>query len=121
MALSNTGRRWPLLLSVAGLAGFAGSGIALAQARFDFASQAQAGAAAYAQNCASCHGTELTNGQFAPALKGRDFLAKWGGQPLSRLMDYVHTAMPPNNPGGLPEATGEEQQLGPGVALVLRA
>ena len=31
MALSNNGRRWPLLLSVAGLAGFAGSGIALAE------------------------------------------------------------------------------------------
>ena len=103
MALSNKGRRWPLLLSAVGLVGLGGT--ALAQADLSSPGQAQAGATAYAQNCAACHGSDMTNGQFAPPLKGADFLAKWGGQPVGKLLDYMHTSMPPTNPGGLPDAT----------------
>jgi alcohol dehydrogenase (cytochrome c) len=105
MALSIKGRRWPLLLSVAGAAGLGAGGVALAQEALTSAAQADLGRTAYAQNCASCHGAELNNGQFAPALKGRDFLLKWGGQPLDKLLDYMHTSMPPTNPGGLPDGT----------------
>src|SRR6478735_4351394 len=100
MARSDKGRRWPLLLSAVGLVAIGGA--ALAQAG---QSEQAAGATAYAQNCAACHGTDLTNGQFAPPLKGPEFLAKWGGQPLGKLLDYIHTSMPPTNPGGLPDAT----------------
>ncbi|MGZ3270480.1 MAG: c-type cytochrome, partial [Croceibacterium sp.] len=103
MALSIKGRRWPLLLSAVGLVGLGGA--ALAQAGLSSPGQAQAGANAYAQNCAACHGSDMTNGQFAPPLKGGDFLAKWGGQPVGKLLDYMHTSMPPTNPGGLPDAT----------------
>src|SRR5690349_7350601 len=103
MALSNNGRRWPLLLSVAGAAGLGVGGVALAQQRAS--SQADAGRAAYAQNCAACHGTELTNGEFAPALKGAPFLARWGGQPVTELLQYIHSSMPPSNPGGLDDNT----------------
>jgi alcohol dehydrogenase (cytochrome c) len=112
MALSIKRRRLPLLLSLAGAALGTG-GIALAQAGGGAAPAiegpsspaSEAGRAAYAQNCASCHGSELTNGQFAPALKGRDFLVKWGEQPLASLVDYIRTSMPPGNAGGLPDST----------------
>lgn len=103
MALSIKGRRWPLVLSAVGLVWLGGA--AMGQAGLSFAEQAQAGATAYAQNCAACHGSDMTNGQFAPPLKGADFLAKWGGQPASKLLDYIHTSMPPTNPGGLPDST----------------
>jgi len=99
-ALLNMGRRTPLLISVAGLLA-ASAGVAFAQA----GDPAAAGRAAYGQNCASCHGSELANGQFAPALKGREFLAHWGGQPVASLLDYIHSSMPPSSPGGLPDAT----------------
>src|SRR6478736_2881695 len=104
MALSITGRRWPLLLSVAGIAVFGGS-IALAQEGISSPGQAELGRTVYAQNCAACHGSDLTNGEFAPPLKGPGFLGKWGGQPLTALLDYMHSAMPPTNPGGLPDGS----------------
>ena len=37
------------------------------------AAQPTAGQAAYAQNCASCHGANLDDGEFAPPLKGVEF------------------------------------------------
>ncbi len=102
MALSINRRRWPLLLglSAAGL-----GGAALAQGGGSFAAQVEAGRTAYAENCAACHGADLTNGQFAPALKGPAFLARWGGGTIENLFEYVHSSMPPVNPGGLPDAT----------------
>lgn len=105
MALSDTGRRWPLLLSIAAIAALGGGGIALAQQGEGPAAQADAGRTAYAQDCAACHGSDMTNGQFAPPLKGREFLAKWGGAPIEQLLDYLHSSMPPANPGGLSDAT----------------
>ncbi len=53
------------------------------------------GKQAYLQNCAACHGQQMNDGQFAPALKGASFLAKWGDAPLSDLYDYMHSSMPP--------------------------
>jgi alcohol dehydrogenase (cytochrome c) len=105
MALSIKGRRWPLLLSVAGFCALGAGGIALAQEALTSPEQDQLGHAAYDQNCAACHGSDLTNGQFAPPLRGPQFLAKWGGQPLDKLLQYIHTSMPPTNPGGLPDGT----------------
>src|SRR5690606_18338007 len=60
---------------------------------------------AYETNCAVCHGKELADGQFAPALKGADFLASWGGASLAHLVDYIRSSMPPGNAGALPEET----------------
>src|ERR1700710_2151753 len=65
--------------------------------------QATAGKAAYAQNCQGCHGAALDDGEFAPALKGGDFLADWGGQPVGNLGDYIHDNMPKGSPGSLSE------------------
>jgi alcohol dehydrogenase (cytochrome c) len=84
-----------------------GGGSALAQngapGGGGFAAQAEQGRAEYARNCASCHGADLTAGQFAPNLKGPGFLAKWGEQPLADLYSYIHSSMPPGNAGGLPD------------------
>ena len=105
MALSNKRRRCPLLLSVAAAAGLGAGGIGLAQPAFTDAGQAELGRTAYAENCASCHGPNMTDGQFAPPLKGPAFLAKWGDAPLTDFLTYVHASMPPANPGGLADGT----------------
>ena len=49
------------------------------------AAQADRGADEYARHCASCHGRNLDDGPYAPALKGNDFrlvdaLADWAPQ-----------------------------------------
>lgn len=69
------------------------------------AAQLAAGKAAYAQQCAVCHGQDLTDGQFAPALKGAPFLSKWAGASADKLDQYIRTSMPPASAGALsPEA-----------------
>jgi alcohol dehydrogenase (cytochrome c) len=64
--------------------------------------QITAGQAAYDQNCAVCHGKDLTDGQFAPALKGTAFLTKWNGATGQKLDQYIRTSMPPADAGALP-------------------
>jgi len=68
------------------------------------AAQIAAGKTAYQQSCAVCHGQALQDGQFAPALKGAAFLAKWDGAGADKLDHYIRTSMPPANAGALPEA-----------------
>ncbi|MEJ0100471.1 MAG: PQQ-binding-like beta-propeller repeat protein [Pseudomonadota bacterium] len=69
------------------------------------AAQAEAGRAAYAQNCAACHGETLQGGQFGPTLKGKPFQGHWGGAPLADLYTYMRRSMPPAAVGQLSEAT----------------
>jgi alcohol dehydrogenase (cytochrome c) len=88
-------------MAVAALAG----SIAAAQSGSDAAAQVTAGREAYATNCAVCHGTSLTGGQFAPTLKGPAFLVKWAGTSLADLVEYMHSSMPPGNAGTLPDET----------------
>lgn len=78
------------------------AGIAAAQGPFT-AAQAGRGARVYAASCASCHGSELTNGG-APALAGAGFLAKMGGRPIAALLGAVRQ-MPPGAGGSLPAAS----------------
>ena len=99
------GIRRVLLRSAAVAALLGAGGIALAQEALTSAAQAELGRTAYAENCASCHGSDMTNGQFAPALKGPAFLARWGDQSLDPLLTYMHRSMPPVDPGGLPDGT----------------
>jgi len=82
----------------------AASTLAQAPAGFTTA-QAEAGRAAYAQNCAACHGESLQGGQFGPTLKGSAFQAHWGGASLGELYAYVRRSMPPAAVGQLSEAT----------------
>src|SRR5262245_38949768 len=63
--------------------------------------QAKRGQALYAGNCGVCHGGELAGGDRAPALTGPAFNAKWGVKPVTELLEYVHSMMPLNSPGGL--------------------
>ena len=87
------------LLALAGLAAMAFGTSGLAQNLPGFAQQAAAGRTTYAANCAACHGPDMTGGQFAGAIKGPVFLAKWGDVPAADLLDYIRTSMPP---GGSP-------------------
>jgi mono/diheme cytochrome c family protein len=66
------------------------------------AAQASAGAAVYAQNCASCHGANL-QGVAAPALAGKDFqtTAVSDKYTVSIIRTIATQNMPLSNPGSL--------------------
>jgi alcohol dehydrogenase (cytochrome c) len=63
--------------------------------------QAAKGKAAYAETCASCHGPNLDDGEFAPPLKGVGFRQRWGQQSVETIFTYTSTRMPPARPGTL--------------------
>ncbi|SRR5579883_3199909 len=63
--------------------------------------QAKKGAAAYAEQCASCHGDQLTGGEMAPPLAGGEFMSNWNGLSVGDLFERIRTGMPPANPGKL--------------------
>lgn len=65
------------------------------------AAQAQRGAAIYVVECASCHGENLDDGQFALPLKGPAFRQRWGAKGLDGPFTVMTQQMPPTNPGGL--------------------
>ena len=67
------------------------------------AAQAERGAEAYAEHCASCHGPNLDDGAFAPAIAGVDFRQRWTS-PLP-LFTAMNEKMPPSSPGSLGEKT----------------
>ena len=54
--------------------------------------QATRGKALYAEQCASCHGGELTGGEF---------MAGWDGLTIGDLFERVRISMPQNAPGSL--------------------
>src|SRR5262245_15743246 len=59
------------------------------------AAQATEGRSAYTLHCASCHGTHLDDGEFAPPLKGTDFRQRWSPLSAESLFDYMSRKMPP--------------------------
>jgi len=63
--------------------------------------QANRGRQGYADQCASCHGPELTGGEMAPALAGGDFMAGWDGLTVGDLFERIRISMPQNAPGSL--------------------
>ena len=63
--------------------------------------QATRGKGLYAQECASCHGGELTGGEMAPPLAGGEFLAGWDGLTVGDLFERIRISMPQNAPGSL--------------------
>ena len=67
------------------------------------AAQAQAGEAAYAQQCAGCHLADFTGSGDAPPVAGADFRAKWGPRAVNELFTYLVQTMPPTSPGALGE------------------
>jgi alcohol dehydrogenase (cytochrome c) len=72
------------------------------------AAQAEAGRAAYAKSCASCHGQNLNGSEFASALRGGTFSQNWGGKTAEELYTYINTKMPPDKPGSLGEQAGAQ-------------
>jgi cytochrome c5 len=70
------------------------------------AEQADRGQASYRHWCQTCHGSDLTNGEFGgPPLKGSWFNSHWGQGNVGVLFGYVKGVMPPDNPGGLNDTT----------------
>jgi mono/diheme cytochrome c family protein len=65
------------------------------------AAQADRGAATYKDNCALCHGDDMSGGAGIPALAGPDFTFGYKGKPAQALFDYVRTNMPPGGAGSL--------------------
>jgi len=65
------------------------------------AAQAAAGRTAYDTTCAGCHGADLAG---PPPLAGAAFRGGWGSRSTRDLLTAVQS-MPPDQPGGLPEAT----------------
>ena len=63
--------------------------------------QANRGKALYSENCASCHGSELTGGEMAPPLSGGEFMAGWDGLTIGDLFERIRISMPQNSPGSL--------------------
>lgn len=80
------------------------------------AAQVERGRVSFLQNCASCHGRDLDNGEFAPAVKGRGFLSHWGARPVSEFTAYLRANMPP---GRMSELSKEDYAAL--VAFVLNA
>jgi mono/diheme cytochrome c family protein len=63
--------------------------------------QAGRGAALYANNCASCHGSALTGGESAPPLTGGEFFSNWNGLTVGDLFERIRISMPADGPGRL--------------------
>jgi cytochrome c len=63
--------------------------------------QADRGKTAYAEQCASCHGAELSGGEMAPPLAGGEFTSGWDGLTVGDLFERIRVSMPQNAPGSL--------------------
>lgn len=77
--------------------------------------QAARGETLYAQNCITCHMKDLMGGERAPAVGGTAFTARWTVKAPADLLDYIHSAMPLQSPGGL-----TRQQSADIMAFMLR-
>ncbi|MEQ8954491.1 MAG: PQQ-binding-like beta-propeller repeat protein, partial [Gammaproteobacteria bacterium] len=66
-----------------------------------FAAQANAGAAAYATQCAACHGEALQGTQLGPMLSGGGFLGSYGRQSPADFFNFLKANMPPGGNQGI--------------------
>ena len=67
--------------------------------------QAEQGRIAYLENCASCHGEHMDDGEFALPLKGVDFRERWRSKPLEEMFTLTRATMPQDRPGRLEDET----------------
>jgi quinoprotein glucose dehydrogenase len=95
------------LISLAAVLGVALGGPVLAQGAARTvndgvftAAQAERGKAVYANDCAMCHGPDLTGGGGGPTLSG-PFWAAWNGRSVGDLFNLVKGSMPSDGPGRL--------------------
>ncbi len=66
-----------------------------------FTAQSEAGAAAYAVNCAACHGANLEGTILGPLLTGPSFIQRWGNQTPALLLGNIQSNMPPGGAGDM--------------------
>ena len=64
--------------------------------------QADHGLELFHQQCSLCHGDNLNDGEFGPALKGAYFKGQWGGKTAAQLFAMITTNMPPGKAGVMP-------------------
>ena len=76
--------------------------------------QATRGSAAYADQCARCHGADLTGGDGVPPLTGGQFLGNWNTLSVDDLFERIRVSMPADKPGRL-----TRQQVADILAYVL--
>jgi mono/diheme cytochrome c family protein len=106
-------KRVPVWSLVAGLVYVSAMVVVSAQAKTATSgvyseAQAKRGEAVYKEQCAACHGDNLEGSGPMPPLAGKDFLANWGGKPVSEVFDKTQTSMPATAPGSLtPEQTAD--------------
>lgn len=79
------------------------------------AKQAERGQIAYGEQCARCHGTQLTGGESAPPLSGVEFSSSWNGLSLGDLFERIRISMPADRPARLPR-----EQNADIIAYILR-
>jgi len=65
------------------------------------AEQAKRGEPIYKEQCAACHGDDLSGSGPMPPLAGNDFAKNW--KTVGDLFDKIHTSMPASAPGTLSE------------------
>ena len=66
--------------------------------------QAERGGKRYADQCATCHGAEMTGGAGVPGLAGVEFLFGWNNKSLADVLEYLKQNMPPTQPGALSDS-----------------
>ena|SRR5688572_8885665 len=67
--------------------------------------QAKKGAALYKEQCAACHGEDMTGNDIIPSLTGDTFSTNWTGKSVGELYEKINLTMPALNPGSL---TGDQ-------------
>jgi mono/diheme cytochrome c family protein len=64
--------------------------------------QAKRGATLYAEQCASCHGEDMSGvADLFPALAGDAFVKTWSGRSVGELVEKIATTMPALDPGSM--------------------
>jgi quinoprotein glucose dehydrogenase len=77
--------------------------------------QATRGQAVFLEECATCHGRDLSGADMTPPLTGSAFTSNWDGLTVGDLVERVRISMPLNRPGTL-----SRQQNTDVVAYVLK-
>ena len=64
--------------------------------------QAKRGSTLYVEQCASCHGADMSGVvDLFPALTGDSFVTTWQGKSVGELFEKIGTTMPALDPGSL--------------------
>ena len=66
------------------------------------AEQAARGKKFFTVNCVDCHGEDLkTEDDKTKPIAGKEFIARWDGKTLGKLLDNTKRSMPPDTPNSL--------------------